>query len=115
MAIDPNTITVPAFTPALIAPKPKPVSAKTCSGAWPASPETLAAIESDIETAEPGGDKHVQAHILIAACIDCGIDAGFAIRAVGIELGFDPRQIGILLRADNTPWQKGPEGRYHMI
>jgi len=112
-------IEVPAFKLTPIAPKPAPMSAATCSGEWPAALDTLAAIKADIDAQGPDAKKDVQAHILIAACITRGIDAGFAIRAVGIELGFNGYHIGKLLslkpKTRPSPWQKGPDGRYRLI
>lgn len=102
--------------PAPIAPKaPKPVSAATCSGVWPPAQETLAEIRADIKAQGPDAKKDVQDHVLIAACIMRGIDAGFAIREVGVELGFNGYHIGKLLslkpKTRPSPWQKGPDGR----
>jgi hypothetical protein len=112
-------IVVPAFKLTPIAPKPAPVSAATCSGEWPAALDTLETIKADIDAQGPDAKKDVQAHILIAACIARGIDAGFAIRAVGIELGFNGYHIGKLLnlkpKTRPSPWQKGPDGRYRLI
>ena len=110
-----TTIIVPAFTPRPVAPKVKPVSAKTSSGEWPVSANTLAAIKADVEAqgAKAKGDE--RAYILIAACIDRGIDAGIHIREVGTRLGFNGRYIGVLLHVPNAPWQKGPDGRYSLI
>ena len=108
-------IVVRAVSPVPAVPKPKPVSAQTCTGCWPPTAETLAAIKADIGDAGPDAKKDVRSHILIASCIARGIDAGTHIRSVGLELGFDGRHIGLLLHADGTPWQKGPDGRYRLI
>lgn len=110
-----TTIIVPAFTPRPVAPKVKPVSAKTSSGEWPVSANTLAAIKADVEAQGAQAKDDVRAYILIAACIDRGIDAGIHIREVGIKLGFNGHYIGVLLHVRNAPWQKGPDGRYRLI
>jgi hypothetical protein len=114
-SIDPATITVPAFTPKPPVPKAKPVSAKTSSGTWPVSPSTLEAIKADLDALGAQAKGDVRAYILIAACIERGIDAGTHIYQVGGSLGLDSKQIGLLLHAPNAPWEKGPDGRYSLI
>ncbi len=109
-------IVVPAFTPAPLQPKAtKPVRAKTSSGGWPVSAETLLAIMGDVDAEGPDANDVVRAYILIGACIERGIDAGTHIRRVAIELGFNVKQIDTLRHVPNTPWQKGPDGRYRLI
>jgi hypothetical protein len=112
-------IVVPAFTPAPVLPKVREISAKTSSGEWPASVETLDAITADIDLHDPDNNGTVRAHLLIAACIERGIDAGTHIYQTSAMLGFDPSQIGKLLRLKPKtvprPWEKGPDGRYKLI
>jgi hypothetical protein len=70
-------------------------------------------IRAAIDAQEANGT--VRANVLIGACIEHGIDAGTHICRVGVEMGFDGAQIGLLLHKPNTPWQKGPDGRYRLI
>jgi hypothetical protein len=114
-SIDPATITVPEFTPKPPVPKAKPVSARTSSGAWPVSRSTLGAIKADIDDRGPQAKTDERAYILIAACIERGIDAGVHIREVGILMGIAAHYTRTLLHVPNAPWQKGPDGRYSLI
>jgi len=113
--IDAATLVIPDFTPKPFAPKVKPVSAKTSSGTWPVSPSTLEAIKADIDDRGPQAKVDERAYILIAACIDRGIDAGVHISEVGIRMGLADSYIRTLLHVPNAPWQKGPDGRYSLI
>ena len=108
-------IVVAPFTPVAPPPKIKAASAKTSSAEWPLSAATLAAIKADIDDAGPDAKKDVRGHILIASCIDRGIDAGTHIRSVGMDLGFNGQHIGRLLRSEGAPWRKGPNGRYYTL
>ena len=108
-------IVVAPFTAFPAAPKPNPVSAQTSSGKWPPSAETLAAIKVDLDVASTDAKKDVRGHLLIASCIDRGIDAGTHIRSVGIALGFTGQHIGVLLHAKGAPWHKVSDGRYYIV
>jgi len=108
-------IVVPAFTPAPIVPKAVLVNAVTCSGVWPASPETLAAIKADVASLGTDAKKDRKAYIFIAACILRGIDVGECIEALASTAGLWWKHIRTLLHVPNAPWQKGPDGRYRLI
>jgi hypothetical protein len=108
-------IVVAPFTAAPAAPKLTSVSAQISTGGWPPSAETLAAIKADLDVAGTDAKKDVRGHLLIASCINRGVDAGCHIRQVGIELGFNAKHIGLLLHAASAPWHKGPDGRYKLI
>lgn len=108
-------IVVARFTAIPAAPKLKPVSAQSSTGEWTPSAETLAAIKTAVEEFGEAPNRMIGAHILIAACIESGIDAGKHIRQIGVELDFIGSHIGVLLHADGAPWQKGPDGRYKLI
>lgn len=58
-------------------------------------------------------DKHDQVQILVAACIDEGINTGPGIIAKLADIGFDKDHVGIVLRTNlKRLWQRDGERFY---
>lgn len=60
-----------------------------------------------------GCDKHEQVQMLVAACIDEGVDTGPEIIATLVKIGFKGSHVGIVLRTNlKRLWQRDGERFY---